>query len=94
MSEQNVEIVRLGYERMNEAYKTGEFLLRFITAQLEAFSDMWLRPEEFIEVGEQIVVPVRFGGRARHTGIEIEFSAVHVWTLRDGKAVRMEARPD
>ena len=126
MSQENVEVLRSGYERMNEAYKTGEFLplieeafdpdfvlvtagiampergewrghegwLRFITAQMEAFSEMWLRPEEFIEVGEQIVVPVRFGGRARQTGIEVEFSAAHVWALRDGKAVRMEARPD
>jgi ketosteroid isomerase-like protein len=51
---------------------------------------MWIEPLEFIEVGDRLVVPYRFGGRARHTGIEVEFSFVHVLHLPDGKVVRCD----
>jgi ketosteroid isomerase-like protein len=47
-------------------------------------------PIEFIEVGEQIVVPVRLDGRLRHTGITGEMiptEMVHAFAVRDGKIV-------
>jgi ketosteroid isomerase-like protein len=47
-------------------------------------------PLEFIEEGEQIVVPVRLRGRLRHTGITDEMiptDMVHAFALRDGKVV-------
>lgn len=65
-------------------------LLRFITNQMEAFTKMWIEPDQFIVGGEKVVVPVRFGGRARHTGLEAEFSVVHVATIRDGKVARID----
>jgi ketosteroid isomerase-like protein len=68
-----------------------EGLLRFTEAQMEAFSQMRVEPLELIDAGNRLVVPVRFGGKARHTGIDIEFSAVHVFTMRDdGKATRLD----
>jgi ketosteroid isomerase-like protein len=36
------------------------------------------------------VVPIRFGGRARYTGLEVAFEVVHVWTARDGKWTRLD----
>jgi ketosteroid isomerase-like protein len=36
-------------------------------------------------------VPHRFGGTARHTGIAVEFEFVHVFTLREGMTVRVDA---
>jgi ketosteroid isomerase-like protein len=47
-------------------------------------------PIEFIEVGEQVVVPVRLYGRMRHTGITGEMiptEMVHAFAVRDGKIV-------
>jgi ketosteroid isomerase-like protein len=67
-----------------------EGIVRFATAQMEAFDQMWSERQEFIEVQDRVVVPFRFGGRARHTGIEVEFSLVHVWTVRDGKLARVD----
>jgi hypothetical protein len=49
-----------------------------------------LEPVEFIDRGEYLIVPYRFGGRARHTGLEVEFSFVHLITLHDGKVTRLE----
>jgi hypothetical protein len=40
-----------------------------------------------------MVVPYRFGGRAEHTGIEVEFEFVHVFTQRRGKTVRLDVYP-
>jgi hypothetical protein len=34
---------------------------------------------------------VRFGGQARHTGIEVEFTSVHLIRMSGGRAVRIEA---
>jgi ketosteroid isomerase-like protein len=67
-----------------------EGALRFLATQMEAFEEMWFKPQEVIDAGDRVVVPVRLGGRARHTGIDVEFERVHVWTYRSGKVVRLE----
>jgi ketosteroid isomerase-like protein len=69
-----------------------EAVLQFTAGQMEAFEDgsMWIEPLEYIDAGDRIVVPYRFGGRARHTGVEVEFSFVHVFTQRRGKTVRVD----
>jgi ketosteroid isomerase-like protein len=64
--------------------------LRFLATQMEAFETMWFEPLEFLDTGDRVVVPVRIGGRARHTGIDLEFERVHVWTYRSGKVLRLE----
>ena len=53
-----------------------------------------MEPEEIIEAGDRVVVPLRLGGRARFTGIPIEFSLVHVATFRNGKALRVDVYAD
>jgi ketosteroid isomerase-like protein len=67
-----------------------EGMLRFLQTQAEAFELFVVEPLEFIDAGDRVVVPVRFGGRARHTGLEIDFSAVHVLTLRDRTLLRID----
>src|SRR5262245_35087768 len=64
--------------------------LHFIANQMEAFSEGWVEADEFIDRGDYLVVPYRFGGRARHTGLPVEFSFVNLFTLRDGKVTRCE----
>lgn len=78
-----------------EVFTEGEWhgpegLLDFVTNQMEAMDSMWIRPDDFIEVGDDtLVVPVVFGGRARHTEIDVELSPTHVWNMRDGKVVML-----
>jgi ketosteroid isomerase-like protein len=66
-------------------------MFRFIAHQMEAFREMWVEPQEYRERGEVLIVPVRFGGQARHTGIEVEFTSVHLIRMSGGRAVRIEA---
>jgi ketosteroid isomerase-like protein len=64
--------------------------LRWLTTQMEAFETMWLETQEFIDAGDSVVVTLRAGGHARHTGIDLEFERIHVPTYRRGKVVRLE----
>lgn len=45
-------------------------------------------PDEFLDAGPEIVVLGRYRGRAKGTGKRLDVPFVHVWTVRDGKAVR------
>jgi ketosteroid isomerase-like protein len=67
-----------------------EGMLRFVTLQTEAFEEFSVEPQEVIDAGDRVVVPIRFGGRARYTGLEVAFEVVHVWTARDGKWTRLD----
>jgi ketosteroid isomerase-like protein len=71
-----------------------EGLLQFRANQMDALADMSIEPEEYIDAGDVLVVVIRLRGRAKHTGIAAEFPAVHVWTLCDGRATRLETYPD
>ena len=54
--------------------------------------DWWqefvVEPEEFLESGAQVVVLGRYRGVAKGTGKALDVPFVHVWTFRDGLAVR------
>jgi ketosteroid isomerase-like protein len=50
--------------------------------------------EEYLELGAVVVALTRYYGRGRGSGVEIEREGAHVWTLRDGKAVRLEVFAD
>jgi ketosteroid isomerase-like protein len=54
------------------------------------WDDYRLMPEEFVERGDRVVVTVRLGGRGRGSGVEIDARFYDVYTLRDGKIVRMD----
>jgi len=57
----------------------------------EPFEDYWAHAEEFVDLGDRVVVRVRQGGRGKGSGVDIEMPSYwQVYTLRDGKAVRVE----
>jgi ketosteroid isomerase-like protein len=45
-------------------------------------------PDEFLDAGAEVVVLGRYRGVAKGTGKRLDVPFVHVWTVRDGKAVR------
>ena len=47
-------------------------------------------PEEFMEAGERVVVTTRFRGTGKGSGLEVEARLYEVFTLRNGKVVRMD----
>jgi ketosteroid isomerase-like protein len=72
-------------------WRGRDAMLRFFAFQMERYGQLWMQPQEFIETGEHLIVPVRFGGRDLKTGTDLESTAVHVISMSNGKALRVEA---
>jgi uncharacterized protein len=70
-------------------YGPGGFLQATDEA-LEAFDDYRVEPEQFIDAGQAVVVPVRISGRGRASGARLEMGLAHVWVLRNGKVIHGE----
>jgi ketosteroid isomerase-like protein len=71
-------------------YRGHEGLRRYFDSFYEVMEEIRFEPEEFIDAGERVVVPMRLVARGRGTGIEAEQRLAMVWTLREGKAVRLD----
>jgi ketosteroid isomerase-like protein len=69
-----------------------------VRRQQEAFRAAWdsfhMEPEEFIELGDKLVVIIRIRGKGKASGAEVEARMAHVWQIRDRKAVRFEIFAD
>jgi ketosteroid isomerase-like protein len=70
-----------------------EGVRRYMEKLSEAIEGYRMVPEEFIDAGgDQVLVFSREGGRGRGSGAEVQtHPTAHLWTLRDGKAVRMQS---
>jgi ketosteroid isomerase-like protein len=81
-------------EAGSEAFTEGDWrghdgAVGFVANQMEVLEGMWLKADEIIDVDDDLlVVLLRFGGHARHTGIDVKLSPGHVFDLRDGKVLR------
>ena len=60
----------------------------FLGDFLEAFESTRVEPDEFVEAGDQVVVPQTGYIRGRD-GIELTARVALVWTIRDGAIVRI-----
>ena len=53
-----------------------------------------LKMKKFVAVGDHVVAIGKFHGRSKATNLDLDASVVHVWTLRNGRGVRVEAFHD
>ena len=117
MPEDNVELVRAGFEALREGgveallalihpefevttpaaltaepdtYRGHDGIRRYFDSFYDAMDKIDFEPEQLIEVGDRVVVPMTVRARGRTTGIETEQRIVQIWELRDGKAIRVE----
>jgi ketosteroid isomerase-like protein len=68
------------------AYRLDQ-MRAFLVDFLETFESTRVEPDEFIEAGEQVVVP-QTGYQRGRDGIEVTARIALVWTFRDGAIVR------
>ena len=54
------------------------------------WDDYELVPEEFEDMGDRVVATVRLRGRGRGSGIQVDARFYELFSLRDGKIVRMD----
>jgi uncharacterized protein len=62
---------------------------RFFQTLREAFGDFTWEPQEFLDQGDHVVVATRFVAEGRGSGAPVEAMIYNVWTVRQGKAVRV-----
>src|SRR4030095_15317451 len=65
----------------------------FVESWDEGFASERMEPQEIIDAGDRIVVAVYDSARGKTSGIEVEQHFAMVWTIRDGRAVRMDIYP-
>jgi ketosteroid isomerase-like protein len=65
----------------------------FVEAWEEGFASEHMEAQEIVDAGERVVVMVHHRGRGKSSGIETEQKFAMVWTLRDGRAARMDVYP-
>jgi ketosteroid isomerase-like protein len=87
----DVEIVFVGLEPgLVDGTYTG------VDGLVEGWQD-WLAPwssykaafEDLVEIGDDVVTLVRLVGETKHGGVVIEQAGAGVWTIRDGKVVKL-----
>jgi uncharacterized protein len=72
-----------------QVYRGHEGVLTSLRQSQSTFEGLDMVPEEVLDVGDRVVVVFRFQGTGRESGVPIDERLAHVWTIRDGKAVRM-----
>jgi ketosteroid isomerase-like protein len=64
----------------------------FVEAVEQDFSEFQYDADEIEEIGEhEVLVLGRISARARATGMPLSGEFGHIWTVRDGRAARVEA---
>jgi ketosteroid isomerase-like protein len=71
-------------------YSGHEGIRRYFAEFYDAMDEVRLLPDEFIEVGDLVVVPMRLATRGRETGIESEQPAVAVWRVEGARVTGLE----
>jgi ketosteroid isomerase-like protein len=75
-------------------YRGAEGLGRFLEELDELWASMDLELEQVVERGDEALALLRVTLRGRGSGVELKDRVVQLWTLRDGKLLRMELRQD
>ena len=74
-----------------DSCKGPDEIKRFWEGLDELFDDLRLDPQETVDAGERVAVRLRYYGRGKGSGAELETEMYHqVTTFRDGTMVRIE----
>jgi ketosteroid isomerase-like protein len=71
-----------------------EGIIQLFDSYMEAFDALRLEPEQFIDVGDQVVVSLRQSVRGKGSGAEVVGHIAHVWTLRGADIYRLRIFAD
>jgi ketosteroid isomerase-like protein len=75
-----------------DTYRGHDGLRRYFAAFDGVMENVRFVPDELIDAGdERVVAMVRLVARSPSTDLEFEQSVAQVWTLRDGRAIHLDA---
>jgi ketosteroid isomerase-like protein len=74
-----------------EAYRGPEALLEWMDEGDDAFDDFTIELLDVEELDGHVQASMRQRGRGKASGAEVDHHFTHVWTLRDGRAIRLQS---
>jgi ketosteroid isomerase-like protein len=77
-----------------EAHRGPGALLEWLDEGDDAFDDFSVDLLQVEELGGHVLVSMRQRGRGKASGAEVDNRLTHVWTLRDGRAIRLQSFTD
>jgi ketosteroid isomerase-like protein len=75
-------------------YRGRDVIRAFLEDYLESWDEFHQETEELIPGGNKVAVLLHLSARGKGSGIEVAARYAHVWTMRDGKGVRVDAYAD
>jgi ketosteroid isomerase-like protein len=73
------------------SYEGPEGIRSYMTSFLEAWNSLTIAASEIEAAGDRVLVRVRQTGVGKDSGVPVTFDYFQLWTLRDGKVVRLES---
>ncbi len=64
---------------------------RFFRSWIDSFDGFKVEPEQGLERDDKLIAVVNQSGRGRASGVEVDARLAHVWTVKNGRAIRWEA---
>lgn len=78
------------YGPISGSYHGHEGVRQFFREWTDALETFHARAEDFIDVGDCVVVDVRVWARGRGSGVEAEMHQGHLCRVRNGRLIRIE----
>lgn len=64
---------------------------RFLRGWIDSFDGFQVEPEQVTERDDRLIAIVHQSGRGRSSGVQVDARLAHVWTVKEGRAIRWEA---
>jgi ketosteroid isomerase-like protein len=74
-----------------DTYRGHSGMRRYFQTFQDAMDEIRFEPEQLWDVGESVVVALRLTAKGRQTAIAVEQRTAAIWTIRDGKVIRVRA---
>ncbi len=87
--------VSAGYPVSQNSYSSRREVFEKFFPELRAhFSEWRVETSRFTESGERVVVEGQYVGKVKATDAPIEIGFIHIWTVREGLIVELQAVAD
>ena len=57
---------------------------------LSSWEEWRVEPEDFIASRDHVVALCRYTGRGKGSGVDVDTHGAHLWTFREGRAIRLK----
>jgi ketosteroid isomerase-like protein len=77
-----------------DTYRGRETIRKFLESFLESWHEFRQETEQLVDAGDRVAVLLRSVARGKGSGVEVQMRYAHLWTMRAGRGVRVDAYAD